>query len=312
MLCAGSKYLVTRRFVERGILATGGTHLVLRAFDTTLEREVAVKRVLPEVESNQAVVARLTEEARITSSLEHPNIPPVYDLGVDDRGVSFMCMKLLKGATLAETIERAGAARLEPGRLASLLEGFVRACYAVSFAHAQSIVHRDLKPANVMICADRTYVIDWGVACRCGEKAKGGPAASLDEDEMLCGTPSYMAPEQLWPRSERVDVRTDVFGLGAVLYQILTGEPPHEASRLVRMLALQAWEPIVPAEELGGDAVPPELSRIAFRAMARDPGDRHPSVASLAADVASFLSRGAPTPSSADLFAAELGRTTSR
>jgi serine/threonine-protein kinase len=286
--------------VERGILATGGMHVVLRAFDTTLEREVAVKRVLPEVEGNPTVIARLTDEARITSSLEHPSIPPVYDLGVDDRGVSFMCMKLLKGETLAEAIERAGPARLEPPRLTSLLESFVRACYAVSFAHGQCIVHRDIKPANVMICADRTYVIDWGVACRCAENAERGMAAPPDEDEMLCGTPSYMAPEQLWPRSDRVDVRTDVFGLGAVLYQILTGEPPHEASRLVRMLARQAWEPVVPAEELGGGGVPPELSRIAVQAMARDPGDRHPSVASLAAEVASFLSRDTSTPSAAD------------
>jgi eukaryotic-like serine/threonine-protein kinase len=295
-----SPFLTTERFVEREIIGRGGMALVIRAYDKELQRDVAIK-VLPQDAVSEADIGRLMDEARITGGLDHPHVIPVYEFGCDDRGTRFLCMKLVQGETLEDTLAWAGASRLEPEFLAKLLQIFIKVCDAVAFAHSRGVLHRDLKPSNVMISDfGQVYVVDWGVA-----RTTPGSSAEVecelelapcsDPFGVIVGTPRYMAPEQLHGEHDRLDERTDVFALGATLYQILTGQPPHHPDSLPDIALRKARVTIPPPEEVvaGAEAdgraqVPQELSRIALKAMAHDPADRYASVDELSREVECF------------------------
>jgi serine/threonine-protein kinase len=217
-------------------------------------------------------------------------------------------MKLIEGTNLEEALNRLGSTRLDPARLAELLQVFVKVCDAVSFAHSKGVIHRDLKPRNVMVNDfGQVYVVDWGIA-RLRPPEPGEQSArpsrvrvstglaersELDPPGSLLGTLLYAAPEQIEGLHEKLDERTDVFALGATLYQILTGQPPltleiMQAIRFHKVLpAIESPERIVP-----GARIPPGLSRIALRALSYDPADRYPSVEELKRDVEAFQ-RGA-------------------
>jgi serine/threonine-protein kinase len=290
------------RFVPRGILGRG-TSVVIRAFDRDLLRDVAVKILNPElVEPSE--IERFVQEARINGQLEHPNIVPVYEHGTDRQGRRFLCMKLVQGETLEEALNRLGEARLEAVHLAKSLQVFGKVCDAVSFAHSRDVIHRDLKPTNVMISDfGQVYVLDWGIArVRAPRAGRDGPRVLLSDDGAeteldppgsLFGTACYMAPEQLHGQHDKLDQRTDVFALGATLYQILTGQPPL-SPEIVRAIWMRKPSPPIPSPEqvVGRGRVPAELSRIALRALAYDPADRYPSVRDLQSDIESFQ-RGA-------------------
>jgi serine/threonine-protein kinase len=205
-------------------------------------------------------------------------------------------MKLVQGETLEETLTWAGSARLEPDFLADLLLILIKVCDAVAFAHSRGILHRDLKPSNVMISDfGQVYVVDWGVArpSRRGldeNRVSSEVEAPSDPSGMLVGTPRYMAPEQLFGQHDQLDERTDVFALGATLYQILTGQPPHDAATLPHFAIRRSTITVPPPEEVASDvAIPPELSRIAMKAMAHDPAERYASVEDLKRDIEAFL-----------------------
>jgi serine/threonine-protein kinase len=289
----------TDRFIEREVIGGGGMGSVIRAYDKELGRDVAIKVMSPELASNGPEAMRFIEEAHITGQLEHPYIVPVYEFGTDQRGARFLAMRLVQGKTLEETINAAGAQRLAPERLGDLLQILVKICDAVSFAHSRGVIHRDLKPSNVMISDfGQVYVMDWGVARSApkssepGSSEREGPASS-DPPGALIGTPSYMAPEQLRGDNDQVDERTDVFALGATLYQILTGQPPRLPHSVHAVVRNRSPVPIPAPEEIVKDAVvPPELSRIAQKAMSADAADRYGSVNSFRGDVERFL-RGA-------------------
>jgi serine/threonine-protein kinase len=276
---AQANLVASDRFVEQEVIGRGGMSLVIRARDVSLERDVAIKLIPPEFSPTDADVARLAREARITARLDHPAIIPVYEFGIDPRGVAFFSMKLVIGETLEDTLGWAGPARLEPHFLFELLDVFDKVCDAVAFAHSRGVVHLDLKPANVLL-ADfgQVYVADWGVArptvvpVRHGDPYAGEPLS--DRRGLLVGTPHYMAPEQLHGH-DQLDERTDVFLLGAMLHQILTGQPPRDAAH-----------PAPPDAR-----VPEELSRIGRKAMAHAPADRYPSVVALMHDIRSFAVR---------------------
>jgi CRP-like cAMP-binding protein len=293
-VAGGSPFLSSRRFVERELIGRGGMGTVIRAFDRELERDVAIKVLTPDSTLSEADVRRLMEEARIAGRLEHPHIVPVYEFGVDDRGAHFLCMKLVQGETLEDTLSWAGLSRLEPELLAHLLQVFVKVCDAVAFAHSRGVLHRDLKPSNVMISNfGQVHVLDWGVArlkysTRAPEELDD--SARLSEQQgLIMGTPHYMAPEQLRGLHHQVDERTDVFALGATLYQILTGEAPHSPD-LIPQIALHGARVTIlaPEDVVEGATVPAELSRIALKAMAHDPANRYPSVDDLRRDVELF------------------------
>jgi serine/threonine-protein kinase len=297
--------LETDRFVERAVVGRGGSGIVVRAFDQVMLREVAIKVLDPELSGDAAEIDRFSEEARINGQLEHPNIVPVYELGVDRRRRRFLCMKFVEGVTLEEALHRLGDARLEPTHLAKFLQVFVKVCDAVSFAHSRGVIHRDLKPTNVMISDfGQVYVLDWGIArLRPPEAGRSGPRvvvgpghAERSEAEppgSWVGTAGYMAPEQLRGQNATLDERTDVFALGATLYQVLTGQPPL-TPEILRAIWMQAPPPaILPPDALvPSQRIPPELSRIALRALSYERADRYASVAELQRDVEAFQ-RGA-------------------
>jgi serine/threonine-protein kinase len=284
--------LASDRFIECELIGRGGMGSVIRAFDRNLERDVAIKVLAPESAASESAVERLRQEARITGLLEHPHILPVYEFGTDDRGARFLCMKLVQGETLEDTLAWAGPSRLEPEFLADLLVVFAKVCDAVAFAHSRGVLHRDLKPSNVMVGDfGQVYVLDWGVARLTPPASAGqqGSQRTARSAGLLEGTPRYMAPEQLYGLSDELDERTDVFALGATLYQILTGQPPHDAESLPHIALHRCAISIPPPESVvQGAFVPAELSRIALKAMAYDPRDRYPSVLELKNDVERF------------------------
>jgi tRNA A-37 threonylcarbamoyl transferase component Bud32 len=292
--------LVSEKFIEREIIGRGGSSVVVRAFDKEILRNVAIKLLLTEPEDDPYQVERFAEEARINGQLEHPSIVPIYEFGLQPNGRRFLCMKMLEGETLEDALNRAGASRLQPDRLADFLQVFVKVCDAVSFAHSRGVLHRDLKPANIMVSEfGQVYVLDWGIAHLLPPTAASIRRVRPDEDEaknrgqdppgVLVGTPSYMAPEQLRGMHGSLDERTDVFALGATLYQILSGQPPL-TSEIIRAIWMRQPPPaIAPPEKVASRGkIPSELSRIAMRALNYDPADRHGSVAELKRDIDHF------------------------
>ena len=221
--------------------AAGGLGQVSVARDEELEREVALKEIRPELAHRDANRERFVAEARITGQLEHPNIVPVYGLGLDEHARPYYAMRLVNGRTLAQTIAdyHAAPAPTRSGLL-DLLRRFTEICGAVAYAHSRGVVHRDLKPHNVMLGDyGETLVLDWGIAKRFGggggDPLAGGsnpadgrrPAAVSDTTRAgdVLGTTAYMSPEQA-ADPQRAGPAADIYSLGAILYQILTGRPP--------------------------------------------------------------------------------------
>jgi serine/threonine protein kinase len=258
-------------------LAQGGMGRVFLGRDRRLGREVAVKVLL---EGDSIAARRFEREARVAARLQHPGIVTVYDAGFWPTGEPYLVMKHVLGRSLDRVI--ADAETLED-RLA-LLPHLIAVADALAYAHDQGIVHRDLKPSNVVVGAfGETVVIDWGLAkdLRAADpddpaRAAVAPApGELTVDGAVLGTPAYMAPEQA--AGQPVDVRADVYALGAILFQALTGVSPAPDPSGSRP-ALAALEPRAPAD----------LVAIAAKAMAQDPQQRYPSAFDLAEDLKRF------------------------
>jgi serine/threonine protein kinase len=243
-----SANLMAGRYELGQIIGEGGMGIVYRARDRALDREVAVKLVKPGVPASAPVVARFVGEATVTGQLQHPGIPPVHELGTLADGQPFLAMKLVKGRTLRELLRERPGPAAELGRYVAVFE---QVCHAVGYAHAHRVIHRDLKPANIMVGAHgEVQVMDWGLAKVLGEQA-GSVSASEDSDPhatveqqteigapepgvsttrtgSVLGTPGYMPPEQAGGEVRKLDARSDVFGLGAILCEVLTGKCPYE------------------------------------------------------------------------------------
>ena len=275
------------RHEDRGELGRGGMSVVRRAHDPVLQRDTALKKLAPRHLDLEEARRRFLDEARITGTLEHPHIVPVYDYGQADDGRDFMMMKLVEGATLGDRIREQGTERLDPDNLAGNLEIFLKVCDAVSFAHHRHVVHRDLKPSNIMVGEfGEVYVVDWGIALREGD------AVPEREANTTVGTPSCMAPEQI-EDPDGVDARADVYALGGILYRILTGRPPHHGKSPLARMTVALFGRIKSARDVTPDPrLPMALVRVCERALAKDPEDRYPTVRALRADVEGFL-RGA-------------------
>jgi serine/threonine protein kinase len=215
--------------------------VVYRATDTVLSRDVAVKVLQDRFGPASAAARRFHDEARITAQLQHPAIPPVHDLGTLPDGRPFLAMKLVKGRTLEDLLVERPSPATDRGRFLAVFEAV---CQALAFAHDKGVIHRDLKPANVMVGAfGEVQVMDWGLAKVLGARpaATDDPQATTGGTEVrtlrdsdgrytqagsILGTPAYMSPEQAIGAVDRVDARSDVFGLGGMLAAILTGHPP--------------------------------------------------------------------------------------
>ncbi len=260
-------------------LGEGGMGVVHVGHQIALDRRVAVKTLRTEHMSDDNVES-LLGEAWLAGSLEHPNIVPIYDLGLDTSGAPQLVMKRIEGDTWSDLLGDSDIANrhsVDRDPLEFHLRVLIQVCNAVHFAHSRDVIHRDLKPDNVMIGDfGEVYVLDWGVATR------PGPI------KHIAGTLVYMAPEMLGGGCD-ITARTDVYLLGALLYEILASKPPHQGENMQAMLAsIVLSAPCIP------DAAPPELAALASRCMRRDPEERFESALAVRRAIELFLEhRGA-------------------
>ena len=325
---ATSPKLDTQRYVLEGEVGRGGMGAVIKIHDQQLNRRLAMKVLLdreaPRDDYEQQLahqfLGRFLEEAQVTSQLQHPGVVPVHELGLDQDGKVYFTMRLVKGRTASDIFELAKA-RKEDWTITRALEVILKVCDTMSYAHEKGVLHRDLKPSNVMVGAfGEVYVMDWGLAKVLDQAdrhdlriaPKSPPTASrldtarkrdadsdeaasvLSMDGQKLGTPSYMAPEQA--RSEALDVRADVYSIGAMLYDLLTGRAPYTVPGVYvdayHIMKEVADGPPKRIEAIDKD-VPAELVAIVDKAMARDREQRYGSTRELAADLRAFVDQRA-------------------
>jgi serine/threonine-protein kinase len=269
---------------------------VRRVRDRNLMRTVAMKVLAPAIATRPHEAQRFLEEAQITGQLDHPYIPPVHEVGIDEEGTHYFTMKYVRGQTLEELLDAGDDEALGEERLFEALQIFVKICQALSFAHSRGVIHCDIKPRNIMVGSHgQVYVMDWGIARLIdGDRTDAvalGEGADRDRDEgRVLGTARWMSPEQAQGRNSELDQRTDVFQLGALLYRIMTGFPPYPTETSKEALALAKECRWTPPEELAPERnLPRRLCSIAQKALAKSPEDRYQSVEALQAEVETFM-----------------------
>jgi len=287
-LGAGLGETGAERLVLERTLGAGGMGVVHLATQTTLGRKVAVKTLRPEHVADDAARLQLLREAWVTGALEHPNVVPVHDIALDGKGQPVIVLKRISGTAWSQLIGDPDevARRFEARDVVEWhLRTLMQVCNAVQFAHERGILHRDLKPDNVMIGdLGEVYVLDWGIAVSLVDDGSGRfPLAS--EAEHLAGTPLYMAPEMLRGDRAPLSARTDVWLLGAILYELLSGLPPRAGATVAEIID-RVDEPIAPVE-----AAPAELRAICARALAPDPAARYASALELRRALNDYLER---------------------
>lgn len=271
-------------------LGRGGMGVVYRAKQTALKREIAVKKVLSEGKS-KAVKDNFLNESLVTGILEHPNIVPVHDLGKDELGETMLAMKLVSGSEwrgLLHPKSEDDKKKAEDLDLVGHLNILLAVCNAVSFAHSRGIVHLDLKPENVMVGEfGEILVMDWGIAvCFNDSSEQSEFLARASSIEQPRGTPSYMPPELAEGDGASINQRTDVFLLGAILHEILTGRPPYRGRTLLAVIAAASLcEPPQLSEEIHEG-----LRRICLKALSKEPEQRYSTVKDFQSELRSYLS----------------------
>lgn len=304
-----------RKYMVHKQIASGGMGAIVEAEDLTTKRIVAMKILLNA--NTPEDVARFVEEAQITAQLEHPNIIPIYELNVNELDKPFYTMKLIRGDSLREVLHLLrSASPVFQSRypLGELLTIFQKVCDAISYAHSKGVVHRDLKPDNVMLGGyGEVVVMDWGLAKTLGRNAN--PAAGEANNTMVrsarreeadefitiagraIGTPQFMSPEQASGSSHEVDARADVYALGAILYEMLTLEPPVAGADTDEIFEKVIGGRIRPPGDVAAGKrlphlpdgkVPEDLATIAMKALSLEREDRYASVREMQAEVQSY------------------------
>lgn len=294
------------RIARESALASGGMGAIDVVRDRALNRRSAMKRLHAHLADDARSVRMFVREAQVTGQLEHPNIVPVHELGLDDEERLFFTMKLVEGRTLLDIVRTLPPAPIEHERLHELCEIVMKVCDALAYAHSRGVLHCDVKPANVMVGDfGQVYLMDWGVARMrtTGHEGEDGAVASIAESMegpvtktehgYLVGTPTHMSPEQALGLNATLDERTDVFAVGALLYHVLTRRPPYVADTSWSAIAaaqrgsFPSIESLVPP-----GSIPRTLVRIVEKSMSVDRAARHASVAELRDELARFLRGG--------------------
>jgi serine/threonine-protein kinase len=273
---------------------------IRRIYDKNLMRRVAMKVLDPDLAKREPrFVEAFLEEAQITAQLDHPNLVPIHELGVDADGTHYFTMRLVRGITLAQWID----SRDDLGSPESLQEGLgilLKVCDALAYAHSKSVLHCDLKPANVMVGSfGEVYLMDWGLAQIRGrgvELHRGEGSPRLIREGKASGTPGYMSPEQARGQWSACDERTDVFSLGAVLYHLITGRAPFAGENAQAALRHAMENQYDPPQLASAHVVPPELCRIVEKSLRAAPDERHQSAVDLKKELERFLRGGLHFP----------------
>ena len=286
-----------RRYLVGSEIGRGGVGAVHEAWDYQLQREVAIKVLLDEHRGKEEVVRRFMEEARITSRLQHPGIVPIHEIGFSPDEQPFFVMRLVRGRTLKQML---GVRSRVTEELPGFLNILLHVCQTIAYAHRNGVIHRDLKPANIMVGAFGVVkVMDWGLAKVLGEPelaeavtaARGAAEltlrcqrrqpATIDSDlsgtrlGTVFGTPAYLPPEQARGEIDRIDKRSDVFGLGAILCEIVTGSPPYTGSNAIEIYKkATAADTTEVIDRLNSCAAPLDLISLAKWCLSSDPTDR--------------------------------------
>lgn len=291
-------------------IGRGGIGRVLVAFDNKFGRDIALKELIQTDKPGQNKIKpldklkadeiRFLREAKVTGQLEHPGIVPVYEIGRKPDGNHYYTMKLVRGMTLAKAIR--DAETLE--KRLRLLPHFRDICNAIAYSHSRGVIHRDLKPENIMIGEfGETVVLDWGLAKVRGEDDES--ESTLQEELNILnienignttkgkaiGTPAYMPPEQAKGDVEQIDERSDIYSLGAVLYEILTGQPPFKGRNIKETLEMVQNNPPVDITILENDA-PPDLCAVVSKTLTREKNDRYETALEVAWEIENFMSGG--------------------
>jgi hypothetical protein len=264
----------TERYAVERVIGRGGMATVYLARDRTLRRSVALKVLAPHLAADEAFRARFLREARLAARLTHPNVVQVYDVGEDERG-PFIVMEYVEGETLADDLRRRGP--LPPAEVAAI---GIQLCAALEAAHAERLVHRDIKPQNILRRPDgQVKLADFGIA-------RSLAGTSHTEIGTVLGTAAYLAPEQ--GRGESVTAAADIYSLGVVLYELLTGRVPFSAGSLAELLLEREQAAVTPPGELV-PAVPAALDALLMSCLAQSAHRRPASATELARELASSL-----------------------
>jgi serine/threonine-protein kinase len=279
---------IAGRYELKGLIGIGGMGAVYEARHLELGKPVAIKVLIPALAKDSQIAERFLREGRAAAAVDHPNIVEVFDLGTEPSGLTFIAMEKLEGEDLRSRIARAHP--LDPrfvARLGAELTG------AVDAAHRQGVIHRDLKPANVFLSTrgpnvDVVKVLDFGIARLAG----AAEAQALTATGQVLGTPAYMAPEQI--RGERnSDARVDIYGIGAVLYEALTGVPPFRADSLGELALKVADDDPEPLAALR-PGLPRRMVELVERAMRKNPAERPHRAAELETELRALLADREP------------------
>ena len=306
------------RYQLQGEIARGGMGVIIKCRDFDLGRDLAIKVLLDEHKERPEVIQRFIEEAQIGGQLQHPGIAPVYELGLFADQRPFFSMKLVKGKTLSKLLSDREAPADEPGKFIGIFE---QICQTMAYAHSRGVIHRDLKPANIMVGAfGEVQVMDWGLAKvlsnggvadehKARDRRQGqsiiqtlrtGLSSNLPQDVgavdsqtqmgSVMGTPAYMPPEQALGEIDQLDERADVFGLGAILCEILTGDPPYVGEDRTQIFWLASQGRLGPCfmrlDKSGADS---ELIGVTKRCLGLEPADRPRDAGELAVCVTSYI-----------------------